>query len=208
MNKNIFTKEKLLPFILTALILIADQVTKALVVKFIPVTHAISDNLINIIHVKNPGIAFSMGDSFPIFIRKLLFILVPIVVIALVVVVYFRNNDFTKLQRWSICGIVGGGLGNIIDRIFRPDGVIDFIDVKFFGIFGLNRWPTFNVADASVVVCGILMIISFCITFSKDSKKNQSEKGEKSEKRADDGIKRTGKVIHIVSKKDIDSSDN
>ena len=176
MNKNIFTKEKLLPFILTALILIADQVTKALVVKFIPVTHAISDNLINIIHVKNPGIAFSMGDSFPIFIRKLLFILVPIVVIALVVVVYF-----TKLQRWSICGIVGGGLGNIIDRIFRPDGVIDFIDVKFFGIFGLNRWPTFNVADASVVVCGILMIISFCITFSKDSKKNKSEKGEKNE---------------------------
>lgn len=181
MNKNIFTKEKLLPFILTALILIADQVTKALVVKFIPVTHAISDNLINIIHVKNPGIAFSMGDSFPIFIRKLLFILVPIVVIALVVVVYFRNNDFTRLQRWSICGIVGGGLGNIIDRIFRPDGVIDFIDVKFFGIFGLNRWPTFNVADASVVVCGILMIISFCITFSKDSKKNKSEKGEKNE---------------------------
>lgn len=181
MNKNIFTKEKLLPFILTALILIADQVTKALVVKFIPVTHAISDNLINIIHVKNPGIAFSMGDSFPIFIRKLLFILVPIVVIALVVVVYFRNNDFTKLQRWSISGIVGGGLGNIIDRIFRPDGVIDFIDVKFFGIFGLNRWPTFNVADASVVVCGILMIISFCITFSKDSKKNKSEKGEKNE---------------------------
>ena len=77
--------------------------------------------------------------------------------------------------------IVGGGLGNIIDRIFRPDGVIDFIDVKFFGIFGLNRWPTFNVADASVVVCGILMIISFCITFSKDSKKNKSEKGEKNE---------------------------
>ncbi len=36
----------------------------------------------------------------------------------------------------------------------------------------------------------------------------KSEKGEKSEKRADDGIKRTGKVIHIVSKKDIDSSDN
>lgn len=36
----------------------------------------------------------------------------------------------------------------------------------------------------------------------------KSEKGDKSEKRADDGIKRTGKVIHIVSKKDIDSSDN
>ena len=173
MNKNIFTKEKLLPFILTALILIADQVTKALVVKFIPVTHAISDNLINIIHVKNPGIAFSMGDSFPIFIRKLLFILVPIVVIALVVVVYFRNNDFTKLQRWSICGIVGGGLGNLVDRFFRKEGVVDFIDVKFYGLFGLERWPTFNVADSAVVVCGILLIISFIVLTIQDERKKK-----------------------------------
>ena len=54
--------------------------------------------------------------------------------------------------------------GNIIDRIFRPQGVVDFIDVKFFGIFGLERWPTFNVADASIVVCGIILIVSFFLT--------------------------------------------
>ena len=172
MENKFFTKEKLLPLILTALVLIFDQVTKALVVKYVPISFAgANDNLINIIHVKNTGIAFSMGDSFPVFFRKFLFVLVPLVVIGLVCVVYFRNNDFTKLQRWSICGIIGGGLGNLIDRIFRADGVVDFVDVKFFGIFGLNRWPTFNVADASVVICGILMIISFIVVFSKESKK-------------------------------------
>ena len=56
-----------------------------------------------------------------------------------------------------------GGLGNYVDRIFRPAGVVDFLDFKFFGIFGLERWPTFNVADATVVVTGILLFISFLI---------------------------------------------
>jgi signal peptidase II len=57
-------------------------------------------------------------------------------------------------------GIIGGGFGNLIDRFFRPDGVVDFIDVKFYGLFGLERWPTFNVADSAVVVCGSLLFIS------------------------------------------------
>ena len=39
-------------------------------------------------------------------------------------------------------GIVGGGLGNLVDRFFRKEGVVDFIDVKFYGLFGLERWPT------------------------------------------------------------------
>jgi signal peptidase II len=59
-----------------------------------------------------------------------------------------------------VAGIIGGGVGNLIDRVFRPEGVVDFIDVRFFGLFGLDRWPTFNVADSSVVVCGALLAAS------------------------------------------------
>ena len=81
-----------------------------------------------------------------------------------------KSNDFTKLQRWAIAGIVGGGIGNLIDRIFRPEGVVDFIDVKFYGLFGMERWPTFNVADSAVVVCGILLIVSFITMTIKDIK--------------------------------------
>lgn len=94
----------------------------------------------------------------------------PLVVVILVISVYFRNKDFNQLQRWAIMGIVGGGLGNIMDRIFRSEGVVDFIDVKFYGLFGLQRWPTFNVADAAVVVCGILLFFSFIITVKKGNK--------------------------------------
>lgn len=103
-----------------------------------------------------------------------MFGIVPLAVIALVIVVYFRNKDFTGVQRWAICGIIGGGIGNIIDRFFRAEGVIDFIDVKFYGIFGLKRWPTFNVADSAVVVCGIMLVISFIVAVIKGRKQPEA----------------------------------
>lgn len=171
MEKNL--KEKLVPFILALAVVLADQITKAVVVKYIPIYTigwTLCGDLVRIIHVANKGVAFSLGASLSQTFRSLLFSLAPLVVIGLVVWIYFRNKEFNSLQRWCVCGIVGGGIGNIIDRIFRPQGVVDFIDVKFFGIFGLDRWPTFNVADAAIVVCGILLIVSFIFSMKADTK--------------------------------------
>ena len=182
-------KDKLIPISLSAIVILLDQITKALVVKFIPrLTFFNDDGIIEIfgkylrlIHVRNKAVAFSMGSSLPDNARALLFALLPLLVIIAVYVIYFRNNDFTKLQRWAICGILGGGLGNLIDRFFRPDGVVDFIDCYFFGLFGMERWPTFNVADSAVVVCGIIFIISFIVQIVNDSKKNNAIKNETNE---------------------------
>lgn len=171
-------KKKLLPFILTGLVILADQITKAIIVALIPVYTVganIFGDLLRIVHVANTGVAFSLGDSMPLAIRRILFAIIPLIVIVLVIVVYFRNDEFNSVQRWSICGIIGGGIGNIIDRFFRAEGVVDFIDVKFFGIFGLERWPTFNVADAAVVVCGIILIVSFLVTIYKEKKDSANE---------------------------------
>lgn len=170
-------KKKLLPFILTAVVIILDQITKALVVKHIPlmtIGYQFFGDFLRIIHVANTGVAFSMGDSLPLILRRFVFGLVPAIVMALVVVVYLRNSDFTLLQNWAICGIVGGGIGNVIDRFFRAEGVVDFIDVKFYGLFGLQRWPTFNVADSAVVVCGIILIITFIIQVKNESKEGKN----------------------------------
>lgn len=166
-------KTKLIPFALTIFVIVLDQITKALVVKNIePYTIGAQylGDFLRIIHVYNPGVAFSFGADWPDFLRRVMFSIVPIAVLVLVCVVYFRNKDFTKVQRWAICGIVGGGFGNIIDRVFRAKGVVDFIDVKFYGLFGLERWPTFNIADSAVVVCGILLIVSFIVTIIKQKK--------------------------------------
>lgn len=182
MEKNL--KSKLLPFVLTAVIIVLDQITKLLVVRYIDyytIGKSFLGGFINLIHVYNTGVAFSMGSSWGVFLRFVMFRLVPLVIIGIVIAVYFRNNEFSKLQRWSICGIIGGGLGNLIDRFFRPLGVVDFIDCKFFRIPGITpsgRWPTFNVADSAVVVCGIILLISFIKLTIEDEKKAKKKESK------------------------------
>lgn len=181
-------KIKLLPLILAVAVIIVDQITKALVVKYIEPYHigaSFFNGFFRIVHVVNTGVAFSFGSGWSDIVRKIAFSAMPLVVIGIVCAVYFRNNEFTKLQRWAIMGIVGGGLGNLIDRIFRPEGVIDFLDVKWFGLknspiglFRMQRWPTFNVADSAVVVCGIILLVTFIISISKE-KDNKEAKEDK-----------------------------
>lgn len=175
MNIN---KNKLLPFVLTVVVIVLDQITKMLVARYIEwgnVGFQFLGDFLRIIHVSNKGVAFSMGDNMPDNIRHILFGIAPIVVIGIIIAVYLRNDDWTKLQRWAVCGIVGGGIGNVIDRFFRSEGVVDFIDIKFFGIFGLKRWPTFNVADSAVVVCGIILLVSFVVSIVKEKKSDNGE---------------------------------
>ena len=182
MNKEL--KSKMLPLVLAVVVIVLDQITKALICHFIPIntfgTQVLGD-FIQIIHVRNNGVAFSFGATWPDVLRRLAFSIIPIIVLGIVIRIYFKNNDFTQVQRWGICGVVGGGFGNIIDRVFRPAGVVDFIDVKWFGIessplklFQMERWPTFNVADSAVVVCGIMLVISFLVQIIRESK-NKSE---------------------------------
>ena len=81
--------------------------------------------------------------------------------VAFILIYYLRTSELSQLQRWLLAAVLGGGVANFVDRVFRPAGVVDFIDVKFYGLFGLVRFPTFNVADSSVVVAGILLLVTF-----------------------------------------------
>lgn len=166
-------RKELAPFILTLIIVLLDQLTKLLIVQNLePIYQGgriieLFGEVVRIIHARNPGIAFSIGHTLPATVRKVLFVVVPIIAMAGIVLYAWKSDEFTRLQRWFVAGILGGGIGNIIDRIFRPAGVVDFVDVKFYGLFGLERWPTFNVADSSVVVCGILLVLSMFIERSE-----------------------------------------
>ena len=154
-----------LPLALTAIIVIIDQITKAFIVanvqriEFSGFAIEVFGDFLRIIHTRNLGIAFSIGRGLPDGVRRLVFTILPAIVLAGLLAYYIRVDAFTRFQRWAVAGIIGGGLGNLIDRVFRREGVVDFVDVKFYGIFGFDRWPTFNVADATVVVCGILLMI-------------------------------------------------
>lgn len=99
---------------------------------------------------------------------------IPTLFIGGIFVVYFRTA-FTRVQRWFLSGIIGGGISNLLDRFFRAEGVVDFIDVKFYGLFGLERWPTFNIADAAIVVCAFGL---FIMIFLQERKEKRTQHGK------------------------------
>jgi signal peptidase II len=118
---------------------------------------------------------FSIGQDFPEIVKQIVFLWLPVLVIAFIVYLIIGSKEVTRGQRWILAAICGGGLGNVIDRFIRPDGVIDFVSVKFFGIFGLKRWPTFNLADSTIVVCALLLLVSIIYTELKKKKQGVSK---------------------------------
>lgn len=159
-------KKRMSPLILSGVVILLDQFTKALVVMFIPyrtVGFSLWRGFFRLIYVKNTGVAFSMGDQLPHFARIALFILIPLGIMGYLAYYLVHSREETILQKYCLAGIVGGGLGNLIDRIFRPDGVVDFLDIRFYGLFGMERFPTFNIADSAIVLCGILLFVSLWI---------------------------------------------
>lgn len=140
-------------------IYLADQVTKALVVANFPVgsrTDVIGD-VVQIWHAQNRGAAFSLLQD-----SQLLFLAVTVIALG-AIAYFFRSLHGRSLWLYAILGLVlGGTLGNLTDRI-RQQYVTDFVSV---GVGGL-RWPTFNVADSSIVV-GILTIIGLLAIFERD----------------------------------------
>ena len=169
---------KLLPLIFLVGVFALDQITKILVVKYIPIytiKFSFLGDFLRIIHVRNLGAAFSMGSNLVSSLRTILLSVLPLAVLIFALVIYFKSNEFTFYQRWLICGVLSGGFGNIFDRLFRPEVVVDFIDVKFYGLFGMERFPTFNVADSFVMVCAILLVISVINQMVRDKKNSESK---------------------------------
>lgn len=168
-------KNKRLYFLIaTILVVLLDQITKYIVFKTIPVnTIAVSyfGDFFRIIHVRNPGIGFSVGANMPNWIKYITFSIFPMAVIITVLIYSVKTTEINDFQAFWLFVVAGGGCGNIIDRVFRKNGVIDFVDVKFYGIFGLERWPTFNVADMAVVIAMCFLAYSWLLMEYKKKKK-------------------------------------
>ncbi|MDR1417561.1 MAG: signal peptidase II [Endomicrobium sp.] len=144
------------PIVVCVILLIIDQVTKYIVSTFINFGHFINVisflDFFNLVNVRNTGTAFSMLQG-----RNFIFSIGIFLVLILIIVFLYKSWDkISLLWRYSFCLIMSGGIGNLIDRIFRG-AVVDFLD---FGINSL-RWPSFNVADSCIfiAVCIILFDI-------------------------------------------------
>ena len=159
----------LMPFVLSVFIVLADRLSKNWIVANVPVGtiwKKYFGDFLWICHFRNTGVAFSMGNSLPSAVRFFLFTILPVaVMLYMVFLIASGKSSLSVGQRWITAGVLGGGTGTIIDRIlYFDEGVVDFISIRFYGIFGLERWPTFNISDSCVVVFVILLAITILFT--------------------------------------------
>ena len=168
--------------VLTGLIVLSDQITKFLVKGFSLPSLGISiegmkygfskpliGDFLRLTYIENPGMAFGIDLG-----GKLFFSLFSIVASVGILVYLYRVRKEHLGFRIALAMILGGAVGNLIDRTFYGvlfgeaplfyGKVVDFIDVDFFNInflgYHVSRWPVFNVADASVTL-GVLMLLIF-----------------------------------------------
>lgn len=106
----------------------------------------------------NPAGAWSMLHFAPGLVRRILFVAVSVIASVLLTVWYLRLPRSERLVRIGIATVLGGAIGNLIDRVM-VGSVIDFIEVSAFWGGDRHFWPTFNVADVAIVVGVALMMI-------------------------------------------------
>ncbi|HYE80608.1 MAG TPA: signal peptidase II [Clostridia bacterium] len=144
------------PFIIAAVIVALDQIIKNVLVKALangPIV--VIRNFFNLVYVENYGIAFGM------FKNKTLFFIITQSIIA-IIISYVIYKLHSKSMPLTICLslILGGAIGNLIDRI-RIGFVIDYLSFSIFP-------PVFNLADSAIVVGAILL--SLLLLFDKNIK--------------------------------------
>ena len=166
--------KRLRPFVLSAAIILADQLTKAWIVATIPedgVGYSFLGGFLRIIHVRNDAVAFSLGSSLDIPVKiappppppiALVSFLSYLIVsfLSYLIVSKHHEGQLSRLEVWCLAGIVGGGVGNLVDRLFRSLRVVDWISVRMYGLLGMEYFPTWNIADAAVVCSVVLLAFS------------------------------------------------
>lgn len=147
---------------LAVLVAVIDQVLKYLVVNFLDKTNPteIIPNLFSLTYVENKGAAFGMLSD-----ARWIFITFTIIITAFLIYILFKKRINNKLFLTSVVLIIGGGIGNLIDRIFLGY-VVDFLSIIFFP-------PVCNFADYCITIGAVLLVI-YILFMSDFTKKEKS----------------------------------
>lgn len=176
---------------LTFSLVVADQVTK-LIVKGLAIPSLgihwagmrygssipVLGDFLRWTYIENSGMAFGIDPGG----GKLFFSVFSIIASIAILIYLYKARNESLVLRLPLALILGGAIGNLIDRMFYGlffDGgalftgrVVDFIDVDFFDInflgIHITRWPVFNIADASVTI-GVLLLLIFSHKVMKEA---------------------------------------
>lgn len=174
--------------VVAALVVILDQITKIIVVENIPQGTVIEviEDVFNLTYIENTGAAFGMLSG-----HRWVFMVISVVAIIAICYFLWKEKPESLWIKLPLAFILGGGIGNMIDRTFRGS-VVDFIDadfveypqVSFAGGFSitLEDFPIFNVADCFITVgCAALVCYLVFVELFAEIKKNKERQLQKTE---------------------------
>lgn len=150
---------------LTGVVIAVDQVTKLYVMQTMRLHESITviPNLFSLTYIRNPGAAFGLLAGSSNTFRMVFFGLTSIFALGLLGTILLRMPEQDRMGRLSVAGILGGAIGNLIDRL-RYGEVIDFLDFYI----EQYHWPAFNVADSAITVGVIFLIVHFMFEKKED----------------------------------------
>jgi signal peptidase II len=136
--------------LLLVLVIALDQLTKLLILKLLPPGGVALTSFVNLVLVWNTGVSFGMfRDAAQ---GRWILVLVTLAIGAFLV--FWLRREHRLVPRLAIHLILGGAIGNLIDRI-RFGAVVDFLDAHLMGY----HWPAFNVADSAIVVGAAVLLL-------------------------------------------------
>ncbi len=150
-------------YFISLLVVIFDQLTKWWIVQEMEIGERIPiiENFLYITSHRNQGAAWGILQG-----QMTFFYIVTVIVVIFIVYYIQKYGKDSRFFAYSMAIILGGAIGNFIDRLFRKE-VVDFIDVYPFGY----NFPIFNVADSALTIGVILLIIYILFFEGKQAKK-------------------------------------
>ena len=142
------------------LVLVLDQATKLHVHNTFALyeSRPLVENFFALTYIRNSGSAFGLLARYDPAVLRIFFPAVTVLAVVLLVWYLSRLPASQTLTLWGVCLVIGGAVGNGIDR-FRIGQVIDFLDVHWYDVY---HWPAFNVADSAICVgVGLLVLDAF-----------------------------------------------
>jgi signal peptidase II len=146
-----------LPYLLLmAAVVLLDQGTKALVVRFLTLHEYIPllDGLLSLSHVRNRGAAFGLLSDWDVPYQSVLLSVLSLAALGAIVFYFLRLPAAARLPRAALALVLGGAIGNLIDRV-RLGYVVDFVHLYWRH----HQWPDFNVADSAITIGVTLLVL-------------------------------------------------
>jgi signal peptidase II len=139
---------------------VLDQVSKVQIMQTMRLHESIPvfQEFFSLTYIRNPGAAFGLLASSGQAFRLIFFGVTSVFALGLLGMIFFRLRQDDWVGQLSIAAILGGAIGNLLDRV-RFGEVIDFLDFYINGY----HWPAFNVADAAISVGVFFLILHFAL---------------------------------------------